>query len=270
MKIFRSINKLKASISNIDNLGFIPTMGVLHRGHLSLIKKSVNKCNKTLTSIYVNPTQFNKKKDFSKYPRNLNKDLKILKKQKVDFVFIPKTSEIYKKKRLKKLVIHNKKKILCGKFRKGHFEGVIDIIDRFLDIIEPRYMFLGEKDFQQLFLIKKYAKKKYKVKIISCKTVRDKNYVALSSRNYLLSKRNLTIASKIAKKLNLFKNKVKKNYNHKKKINLIKNDLTKKYEIKFDYLELRNEKDLSISKKKNKFRLFVAYNLNKVRLIDNY
>ena len=103
MKIFRSINKLKASISNIDNLGFIPTMGGLHRGHLSLIKKSVNKCNKTLTSIYVNPTQFNNKKDFFKYPRNLNKDLKILKKQKVDFVFIPKTSEIYKKKKIKKV-----------------------------------------------------------------------------------------------------------------------------------------------------------------------
>ena len=131
-------------------------------------------------------------------------------------------------------------------------------------------MFLGEKDFQQLFLIKKYVKKKYKVKVISCKTVRNKNFVALSSRNYLLSKRNLKIASKIAKKLNLFKKNVKKKYNHKKKINLIKNDLTKKYEIKFDYLELRNEKDLSISKKKNKFRLFVAYNLNKVRLIDNY
>ena len=270
MKIIRSINKLKSTITNIDNLGFIPTMGSLHGGHMSLIKKSVIKCSKTLISIYVNPTQFNKKKDFSKYPRNLDMDLELLKKQKVDFVFIPKTSEIYKNKRLKKIIIHNKKKILCGKFRKGHFEGVIEIIDRFLSIINPKYMFLGEKDFQQFFLIKNYAEKKFRVKIIPCKTVRDNNYLALSSRNFLLSKTNLNKTGLIAKKLNLFKNRVKKNYNYKKKIYLVKNYLTKKYKIKFDYLEFRNEKDLSIYNKKKKFRLFVAYHIGKVRLIDNF
>ena len=96
MKIIRSIKKLKSTISNVDNLGFVPTMGGIHEGHLSLIKKSVKKCKKTLISIYVNPTQFNNKKDFSKYPRNIKKDLTILKKQNADFAFIPKSSEIYK------------------------------------------------------------------------------------------------------------------------------------------------------------------------------
>ena len=96
MKIIRTIKELKKTISNINNLGFVPTMGGLHKGHLSLINKSVNMCNKTLTSIYINPNQFNNKKDFLKYPQNINKDLKILKKQKTDFVFIPKTYEIYK------------------------------------------------------------------------------------------------------------------------------------------------------------------------------
>jgi pantoate--beta-alanine ligase len=147
---------------------------------------------------------------------------------------------------------------------------VINVIDRFLSLINPKYIFLGEKDFQQLFLIKNYVKNKFKVKVVSCKTVRDKNYVALSSRNFLLSKKNLTTAGKIAKKLKSFKNRLKNNQNFKKNINDIKNKLIEKYNIKLEYLELRNEKDLSIFKKNNKFRLFVAYYINKVRLIDNF
>ena len=270
MKIIRNINNLKKAIENISNLGFVPTMGGLHEGHLSLIKKSIKRCKKTLVSIYVNPTQFNNKKDFSNYPRNIDKDLLVLKKQKIDLVFIPKTKEIYKRKTLNKIKIHNKKKVLCGKFRKGHFEGVIDVIDRFLNLINPNYMFLGEKDFQQLFLIKKYVINKFKVKVVSCKIIRDKNYVAISSRNFLLSKKNLNTAGQIAKKLKSFKNKVKNNSIFKKKIDDIKIKLIKNYKIKLDYLELRNEKDLSILKKNNKFRLFVAYYINKVRLIDNF
>ena len=270
MKIIRRIKELKSEISNINNLGFVPTMGGFHKGHLSLVKKSINKSHKTLVSIYVNPTQFNNKKDFSRYPRNIKKDLSTLKKLNIDYVFLPNTSEIYKEKRKKRLNLHRKKKVLCGKYRKGHFEGVIDIIDRFLNIIDPKYMFLGERDFQQLFLIKKYAEKKFRVKIISCKTIRDNNYAALSSRNFLLSKNNLKIIGSISKELNLFKKKIKKNYKLKKEINYYKNYITKKYDVKIDYLEIRNEKDLSIFKKKKKFRLFVAYNLNRIRLIDNY
>lgn len=270
MKIIRNIKNLQESIVNIPNLGFVPTMGGLHKGHLKLIKKSINRSQKTLVSIYVNPTQFNKKKDYSKYPRNIKKDLQILKRQKVDFVFLPKTGEIYKRQIRKNIKIHKKKNVLCGKFRKGHFEGVIDVIDRFLSLINPKYIFLGEKDFQQLFLIKNYVKNKFKVKVVSCKTVRDKNYVALSSRNFLLSKKNLATAGKIVKKLKSFKNRLKNNQNFKKSINNIKNKLIEKYNIKLEYLELRNEKDLSVFKKKNKFRIFISYYINKVRLIDNF
>ena len=270
MKIIRRIKELKIEISNINNLGFVPTMGGFHKGHLSLVKKSIEKCSKTLVSIYINPTQFNNKKDFFRYPRNIKKDLNTLKKINIDYVFLPSTSEIYKEKRKKKLNVHSKKKVLCGKYRKGHFEGVIDIIDRFLNVINPKYMFLGEKDFQQLFLIKKHAEKKFRVKIISCKTIRDKNYTPLSSRNFLLSKNNLKIASSISKQLNLLKNKIKKNYKFQKEINYYKNYLTKKYNVKIDYLEIRNEKDLSTFNKNKKFRLFVAYHLSGIRLIDNY
>ena len=270
MKILRNIYSLKKNINNIKKLGFVPTMGGLHDGHLSLIKKSKRKCEKTLASIYVNPYQFNNEKDFKRYPRNINKDLKLLKKSEVDFTFIPKTKDIYKKKRSKKIIINNKKNIMCGKFRKGHFEGVVDVIDRLLNLINPKYIFLGEKDYQQLYLIKKYVKNKFKVKIISCKTTRDKNYIALSSRNKLLSKNQFKIAGKIAIKLKNFKKKIKNKHNLTEKINEFKINLKNIFGIKIDYLELRNEKNLSIYRNKSKFRLFIAYYIGNIRLIDNF
>ena len=270
MKILRTKHDLKEAINKIKNLGFVPTMGSIHPGHIYLIKKSKVKCNKTLVSIYVNPRQFNNKRDFSKYPRNINKDLKILKKLKVNFVFIPSTKDIYKEKRVKKIILKNEQKILCVKFRKGHFEGVLDIMDRFVKLIKPKYTFMGEKDFQQLFLVNKFISKKYKNKIYSCKTIRDKNFLALSSRNYLLSKKELKKAGLIAKYLFKLKLSLKK-YNQSHKYILIKKkEIQKKFNIKIDYLEIRNEKNLSTLIKNKKIRLFIAYYINHVRLIDNY
>ena len=197
MKILRTKNDLKEATKKIKNLGFVPTMGSMHNGHISLIKKSKLLCNKTLVSIYVNPKQFNSKKDFSKYPKNITRDLSILKKLKINFVFTPSTKEIFKEKRAKKIILPNNQKILCARFRKGHFEGVLDIMDRFIKLINPKYTFMGEKDFQQLFLVNKFIGKKCQNKIFPCKTIRDKNFLALSSRNYLLSKNELQKAGLI-------------------------------------------------------------------------
>ena len=269
MKILRTKNDLKEAIYKIKNLGFVPTMGSIHNGHISLIKKSKLKCYKTLVSIYVNPKQFNNKKDFADYPRNRIKDLNILKKLNVNFVFIPSTKEIFNEKRLKKIVLPKNQKILCAKFRKGHFEGVLDIMDRLIKLINPRYTFMGEKDFQQLFLVNKFIVKKYKNIILSCKTVRNKNFLPLSSRNFLLSKKELKQAGQISKylfklKFSLKKNKIQNYLLNKKK------ELQKKFNIKIDYLEIRNEKNLTTLTKNKKIRLFVAYYINKVRLIDNF
>ena len=270
MKILRTKHDLKVAISKVINLGFVPTMGSFHNGHISLIKRSKNKCYKTLVSIYINPKQFNKKKDFINYPRNLNRDLKILKKLKVNFVFIPSTKEIYKEKRVKKIFLTKDQSILCARFRKGHFEGVLDIMDRLIKLIKPKYTFMGEKDFQQLFLVNKFIGKKYKNNIVSCKTIRSKNLLALSSRNSLLSKKELKKAEKISKYLFKIKLSLKK-YNKIHNYLLIKKkELQKKFNIKIDYLESRNEKDLSTFIKNKKHRLFVAYYINKVRLIDNF
>ena len=207
MKIIKNILDLNKAIKDFKNFGFVPTMGGIHKGHISLIKNSQRKCKKTIVSLFVNPTQFNDKSDFKKYPRNLNKDIKILNKIKIDYVFIPSVKEIYKKKN-KKIKLFNKDKILCAKHRKGHFEGVLNVMNRLMSIIKAKYIFMGEKDFQQIYLIKKYLSKKHNVKIINCPTVRDKNNIALSTRNQHLNKGNYINVSLIAKYLYKLKKKL--------------------------------------------------------------
>jgi pantoate--beta-alanine ligase len=270
MKILLNNKSLFESLRPFNDLGFVPTMGGIHKGHLSLINKSNKLCKKTIVSIFVNPKQFNNEKDLRSYPRNIKRDLKILKKsKKVDFVYIPKFKDIYKDKKKSKIRLIKKDKILCAKFRKGHFEGVLDVMNKLTKIINPQKIFMGEKDFQQLYLVKKQLETKYKTKIIPCKTIRDKNNVALSSRNFLLNKSYLKVAANIYKKL---KN-IKKNINKKKNISSFLKSQTKElrnnYKIKIDYLELRNIKNLKISSTNNNSRLFIAYYLNNVRLIDN-
>jgi len=269
MKIILNSTELKKELKNNHNLGFVPTMGSIHKGHEHLILKSKSECKKTLISIFINPTQFNSKKDLKKYPRNIKKDLSILKKLKVDYVFIPKVKDIYKLKRTRKIKLNKTDLILCAKFRKGHFEGVLDVMDRFTKLISPKKIFMGEKDYQQYYLVKKFLKDKYNVKIVKCKTIRSLGMVALSSRNFLLNKKNLFVAGKIVKELLKFKRKISKSDKINQYLMLIKKDLTKKYRIKVDYLELRNLKNLKKSNTISNSKIFVAYYLNKVRLIDN-
>ena len=269
MLIFKSINKLNKEVNFKANIGFVPTMGALHKGHISLIHKSQKKCKKTLVSIFVNPSQFNKKSDYRKYPRKLNKDLNILKKMRVDYVFIPKNSEIYNFKKNMKIKISSRDKILCAKHRKGHFEGVLAVINQLLKVVKAKYMFLGNKDYQQVYLIKKFIKKKFNVKIISCKTVRDNSSLAYSSRILNLSNSEKIKASIFTKELIMFFKQLKKNIKNSKKVKHIKNQFSK-YGIKIEYLEIRNKFNLSKKFNRNNFKLFVAFYINKVRLIDNF
>ena len=270
MKILLNNTTLFESLRPFNDLGFVPTMGGIHKGHLSLINKSNKLCKKTIVSIFVNPKQFNNKKDLKSYPRNIKKDLKILKKsKKVDFVYLPKFKDIYKDKKKSKITLLKKDKILCAKFRKGHFEGVLDVMNKLTKIINPQKIFMGEKDFQQLYLVKNELRKKYKTKVIPCKTIRDSNNVALSSRNFLLKKPNLVIAAKIFKKLVDIKKNIRNKKNISSFLKLQKKELKNNYKIKIDYLELRNRNNLKISRTNKNSRLFIAYYLNNVRLIDN-
>ena len=270
MKILLNNTSLFESLRPFNDIGFVPTMGGIHKGHLSLINKSNKLCKKTIVSIFVNPKQFNNKKDLKSYPRNIKKDLKILKQyKKVDFVYLPKFNDIYSDKKESKIKLPKKDKILCARFRKGHFEGVLDVMNKLTKIVNPRKIFMGEKDFQQLYLVKKFLEKKYKTKVIPCKTIRDNNKVALSSRNFLLNKFSLAIAANIYKELVIIKKNIKNNKNIFDFLNFQRKRLKKNYKIKIDYLELRNKKNLKLSKITNNSRLFIAYYLNDVRLIDN-
>ena len=270
MKILLNNDDLNEALYNVRNVGFVPTMGSIHKGHLSLIKKSLNECNRTIVSIFVNPTQFNNKNDYKKYPRNFKKDLIILKKLNVDFVYLPTIGDVYSSKRLNKIKIDKKNQILCAKFRKGHFEGVIDVMDRLTTLIKPNKIFMGEKDFQQLYLLKKYLKKIYRSKIIGCKTIREKNKLALSSRNLRLTKTQLIKASKLIKNIMNIKKKFKKKDNFNKILYYKKKELSKLYNVKIEYLEFRNMKNLKLSNKLKNSKIFLAYYLDKVRLIDNF
>ena len=268
MIIFKSINKLNKSLEKIDNIGFVPTMGSIHKGHTSLIKKSKKICKKTLVSIFVNPKQFNNKKDFINYPRNIKKDIKILRKQKVDYLLLPKYSDLYTNNKDKFIKIPKIDKILCAKYRPGHFEGVLRVINQFLVKISIQKIFLGEKDYQQLKIIENFVKKRFNIKIIACKTIRYKNTFALSSRNHLLIKKDLYKLSKIVLILKSFKLKLKKNFKYRHKIPTIKK-LICKNGIKLEYLELRNKHTLKRKCNKSNFRIFISYYFKNIRFIDN-
>ena len=270
MIIFKSLNRLNKEVNFKANLGFVPTMGSLHKGHISLIKSSKKICKKTLVSIFINPSQFNKVNDLKNYPRNLKRDIKILKKLKVDYLLTPNVSDIYRSKKNTKIKLNKKDKIMCALYRPGHFEGVLAVINQFLQRFKPKCIFFGEKDYQQLFLIKKFIKNKFKTKIFSCSTIRDKNKLALSSRNILLSDQDIKKSSFIANLLLKFKKKIKKNISLKKNINNIIYKINSIKNIKIEYLEIRNKNNLSKNYNKNNFRIFLAYYNKKIRLIDNY
>ena len=269
MKIFKDKKKLIDLIKNEKSLGFVPTMGGLHEGHISLIKKSIKECKKTLVSIYINKPQFNNKKDFNKYPRVINKDISLIKDSGIDYLYLPKTKELYSKGINKKININSFKNKLCGKFRKGHFEAVADVIDNYIKIIKPNKIFLGEKDMQQLKIIEDFVKRNHKnTKIVGCKIVREVNGIPYSSRNTLLSINEKIIASKVCK---FIRSKKKIIIRNKKLIKSIMKEIYSFGVNKIDYVELLDiNKVIKPYIKKKKYKIFIAFYLGSTRLIDNF
>ena len=268
MKIIINKNKLKDLIKNEKNLGFVPTMGTIHIGHISLVKRCISECDKSIVSIFINKPQFNEEKDYTKYPRSLKNDISILKKLKVDYLFLPLEKQIYFDGQNKNIKISSLEKRLCGKSRPGHFKAVVDVIDRFIKIIKPRKIYLGKKDMQQLKIIAHFIKKNHKsTRVIGCKTIREKNGIACSSRNILLSLKQKIIASKVYRLLSINKHHLLKNKSSLKKI---KKEIKKFGVNKIDYLEILNINKLTKPYiKNNKNKIFIAYYLGKIRLIDN-
>ena len=273
--IARSLLNLKKNLNNLkknQKVGLVPTMGCIHNGHLELIKKCKKLKYFTVVTIFVNPAQFNNQNDLKKYPTQEKKDLEILKKNNVDLVFFPKVKQMYPLGYSTYIKEINFSDILCGKYRKNHFAGVLTIVLKLFLIVQPYAAFFGEKDFQQLFLIKKMVKDlNLGVKVIGIPTVRDANGLALSSRNKLLSAKGLEVAKQIY--LNIKKIRYL-NFKYTKGTELyLKKELKKSGLNNIEYIEIRESKSLKRSKsiiKGKTLRVFVAVYIDNVRLIDNY
>ncbi len=271
MKILLNNHTLHKTLRPFDDIGFVPTMGGIHQGHISLINRSVKYCKKTIVSIFVNPKQFNNKKDFKSYPSNIKKDLSLLRKiNKIDYVYIPKYKDIYQMHYKSKIKINSRDKILCAKYRPGHFEGVLEVMDRLTNLINPNKIFMGKKDYQQLILVKRFIERKYETKVIGCKTIRNKNKLALSSRNFLLKKDELNKVENIVKKFHNLKKDLKKTRNINKFLQQSKKKIEKILKIKIEYLENRNTKNLKVSNKILGSKIFLSYYFKNIRLIDNF
>lgn len=213
MQIFRTKEELREFIAACkkkgETIGFVPTMGALHQGHLSLIEASENKADITIASIFVNPTQFNDKNDFARYPRTEEHDLHLLKTHKTDAVFIPDLDQMYENGvAFLPFDFKGLDKRYEGELRPGHFMGVVTIVDKLFRLVEPDFVFMGEKDFQQLAIVTLLTKISFPtIEIIGCPTLREDNGLAMSSRNLLLSESEREQASIIYATLTEIKDK---------------------------------------------------------------
>ncbi len=274
--IARNLKSLEKALSSQrikkKKIGLVPTMGAIHDGHLALVDKCLKLSQVAVVTIFINPLQFNNKKDLKNYPTSIRKDISILKEKKVDIIFIPKVKDIYPSDFSTFIELKKFDNMLCGKKRNGHFSGVATVVLKLFCLINPRVAFFGEKDFQQLFIIKKLVRDlNLNIDIQAVKTVRDKSGLALSSRNRLLSKEEKNIASKV----NIILRDI--SLKNLKSIKSILNQTSKKLYSegikKVEYLEIRNEKSLESYENgklgNNYYRVFVAVKVGKVRLIDN-
>ncbi|MFC7774668.1 pantoate--beta-alanine ligase [Flavobacterium sp. GCM10027622] len=265
---------LKQYISNKNTLGFVPTMGALHEGHLSLMSESLKNNAVTVVSIFVNPTQFNNADDLKKYPRTLESDVQKIESLNPNIiVYAPSVDDIYEGKTESQHFQYDGLEFqMEGKHRPGHFDGVGTIVKKLFEIIQPTNAYFGEKDFQQLQIVKKLTTKyKIPVNIIGCAIHRESNGLAMSSRNERLAKEEREKASFIYKILKEAK-KLFGTKSAKEVTNWVTNQFKKQDLFQLEYFEIADEKTLLECKRKSKtkkYRGFIAVFVNNIRLIDN-
>ena len=275
MKIFTTraavsdyLDELKSAERSV---GFVPTMGALHLGHLSLIKAARTKSDIVVCSIFVNPTQFNDKKDLENYPRPIEDDIRKLKRAECDVLFIPEVDEMYNSSDHWLMELGNLDKILEGKTRPGHYQGVTQIVKKLFDIIKPDYAFFGQKDYQQFMVVSYMVKKlRIRVRMIQCPIIREDDGLAMSSRNVYLAPDYRKNALALFQSLN----KARDEFNEKS-IRQIKSDaiafLNASVGIEAEYFEIYNARTFEpvSSKRTENLIALVAARVGKIRIIDN-
>ena len=267
------IEHLKENSISKTTIGFVPTMGALHQGHLSLVNKSLQNNDHTIVSIFVNPTQFNNPEDLEKYPRNLESDIVKIKTISDNvIIYAPSVEDIYEGNTTSKpFNFDGLENLMEGKFRPGHFEGVGTIVKRLFEIVKPTNAYFGEKDFQQLQIIKKLVEKEnFPITIVGCPIFREENGLAMSSRNERLSPNDRNSAAIIYKTLLEVKHRF--STEPLSEIAIWVNQVFENQpNFKLDYFEIANETTLITSETKNsnqKHRAFLAVFVNNIRLID--
>ena len=274
MKILENKTELQEFLKEISQkgkkIGLIPTMGAIHQGHLSLIKTCQELGYFSLVTIFVNPTQFNELIDFEMYPRNIDNDKKSLESINTDLLFFPATKDLYPDGIKSEKIVLKYRNILCDINRPDHFDGVTTVVNSLFDLIKPDHVFFGEKDFQQLKIIQKMLKNtRSSIIMHSCPSIRMSNGISYSSRYKKFSISEEKIFNDVANTLMQSISDLRKNFNIKI-IDDLKKKLIESGLKKIDYLQIKNEINLLPSFEKNNSRLFVAFYIGKIRIIDNF
>jgi pantoate--beta-alanine ligase len=255
------------------SIGYVPTMGALHEGHESLIKRAVQENDKVVVSVFVNPTQFGPNEDYASYPRDINKDLEICINSGAAIVFNPEPSEMYYDNKSTSVNVSNLTSVLCGARRPGHFDGVCLVVSKFFNIVTPDKAYFGEKDAQQVAVIKRMVRDlNIDLEIVACAIIREEDGLAKSSRNTYLSNEERKAALVLSRSLRLAKealNHGERNANAIKEI--IREEINKESLAKIDYVEIVDSESLeSVEKIEKSILIPIAVYIGKTRLIDNF
>ena len=275
MLIFKTKSGLSSYLSSLTDslIGFVPTMGALHEGHLGLLLKAKKQSSMVVCSIFVNPTQFDSKEDFNRYPDTLSDDITKLEKINCDVLYVPDVSDLYTiDEKTKHFNLNGLDNVMEAKFRKGHFDGVATIIEKFFNIINPHKAYFGQKDLQQLLVVKSLTKQlNLPIEIVSVPTIREENGLAMSSRNKLLSPKHLETASMLYKSLEFCKAN-KGNFSITDLKNRIKTQFSEQLEVDLEYLEFvdaNNLHPITVFKENDNNAVCIGAYVGGVRLIDN-
>lgn len=277
MKIVRTVDELTALRNDNSfkgrRLGFVPTMGALHEGHASLIRRSVAENDCTVVSVFVNPRQFNDPNDYKNYPITTDADIALLESVKCDILYLPTSEDIYNGYDGCKMDFHGLDRMYEGEFRPGHFQGVVDIVYRLFDLVKPDFAYFGEKDFQQVAIIKLMVKQKnLPLTIVPCPIVREESGLAKSSRNKLLTAEQLEVAPQIYRIITETCAEITESQTPNALIETLKSKIDSVEFMKMEYAAFCNSENLELLSKFDKkigTRLCIAVWCGKIRLIDN-
>ncbi|MEO0004802.1 MAG: pantoate--beta-alanine ligase [candidate division WOR-3 bacterium] len=272
VKTVKTMQRVAEQLRSEGRVGFVPTMGALHQGHLKLMEVAREKCDRLVVSIFVNPIQFGPKEDYRFYPRDLQRDLRLVKQVGADVVFYPDVKEMYPKGYATYVEVEGLTRYLCGRSRPGHFRGVTTVVAKLFNIVKPHLAVFGQKDAQQAFVIKRMVKDlNYDIEVLVVPTVREKDGLAMSSRNVYLNSKEREEAPVLYRALKLAEGLIRNGERDAKRVKgAMRSLIREESEGRIDYIEIVDTNRLEpVKKLKGEVLIALAVYFGKARLIDN-